>query len=144
MWCLSEIWSIISSSAVSQVSQHKRISATFLSTITVTTTMSKHHPGNVPIFSGTRSQSNTNFIDLIMCRRQPGIGESSILAALRNEPQTDTEATAAIGRLCEKCDGKWYVFRPNLSSYQYAEPLAKAPYATHTSAQKHSADLRRM
>ncbi|OJT09769.1 PHD finger-like domain-containing protein 5B [Trametes pubescens] len=26
--------------------------------------------------------------DLIMCRRQPGI---------------------AIGRLCEKCDGKWYV-----------------------------------
>ena len=40
-----------------------------------------------------------------MCRRQTGIGTSdvpSLTALLMTDP--------AIGRLCEKCDGKWWAY----------------------------------
>ncbi|KAI5999417.1 PHF5-like protein [Pisolithus orientalis] len=62
--------------------------------------MSKHHP------------------DLIMCRRQPGIGKYSFIGTLvalliRN--------TTAIGRLCEKCDGKC----PVCDSYVRPETLVR-------------------
>ena len=69
--------------------------------------MAKHHP------------------DLIMCRKQPGIGVSPRRAAISTTPSPATEEkgplsalapvpdpgmyrvrAAAVGRLCEKCDGK--------------------------------------
>ncbi|KAI1791858.1 PHF5-like protein-domain-containing protein [Ganoderma leucocontextum] len=61
--------------------------------------MSKHHP------------------DLIMCRRQPGIGTSphTVILAVANPFLT------AIGRLCEKCDGKC----PVCDSYVRPETLVR-------------------
>jgi len=47
--------------------------------------------------------SFTALIDLIMCRRQPGIGERWCSCS---KPFAD-HFCLAIGRLCEKCDGKW-------------------------------------
>ena len=45
-----------------------------------------------------------------MCRRQPGIGEpfnnNTVFVQLLNRDVL----SLAIGRLCEKCDGKWYVY----------------------------------
>ena len=52
-----------------------------------------------------------------MCRRQPGIGKSHF--ATRRNALT-SGYFIAIGRLCEKCDGKWYVnliFKASRSSY---------------------------
>ncbi|KAG6812729.1 hypothetical protein H0H92_000946 [Tricholoma furcatifolium] len=70
--------------------------------------MSKHHP------------------DLIMCRRQPGIGSSSVnfakwFSCLKISPPK------AIGRLCEKCDGKWYetrhlLYKATSNGYSFSAP----------------------
>jgi hypothetical protein len=48
-----------------------------------------------------------------MCRRQPGIGERIPPHSHKNNQLTEATfpASAAIGRLCEKCDGKWCVGR---------------------------------
>jgi hypothetical protein len=58
----------------------------------------------------------TSNLDLIMCRRQPGIGKSFIITFGRVYRLTQAIhflyshiifLPLAIGRLCEKCDGKW-------------------------------------
>lgn len=51
--------------------------------------MAKHHP------------------DLIFCRKQPGVGKlSSFYDHCLNSACWPTRLLSAIGRLCEKCDGK--------------------------------------
>lgn len=65
------------SGAKSQLSIHKSLRPP-------NTTMAKHHP------------------DLIMCRKQPGIGSSPFL----HSHLQCYNSFSAIGRLCEKCDGK--------------------------------------
>jgi len=67
-----------------------------------------------------------------MCRRQPGIGKSHF--ATRRNALT-SGYFIAIGRLCEKCDGKWYVnliFKASRSSYIAFIVL----FATRMSGQK--------
>ncbi|KAI0272305.1 PHF5-like protein-domain-containing protein [Gloeopeniophorella convolvens] len=62
--------------------------------------MSKHHP------------------DLIMCRRQPGIGKHLTYTP---DGVVLTHFPVAIGRLCEKCDGKC----PVCDSYVRPETLVR-------------------
>jgi len=50
--------------------------------------MAKHHP------------------DLIFCRKQPGVGELRLSVAPVHQNTSQLSFFAAIGRLCEKCDGK--------------------------------------
>ena len=68
--------------------------------------MSKHHPGMLSAL--IKYHSLTPNIDLIMCRRQPGIGMLFIVFLAPCTRLLNSEI-AAIGRLCEKCDGKWSV-----------------------------------
>ena len=76
-----------------------------------------------------------------MCRRQTGIG------VLSHPPSTCphilTLCLAAIGRLCEKCDGKWQVIRLTyLQRFSvrcgFIDISLSALSATRTSAPKHS------
>ena len=71
--------------------------------------MSKHHPGKISAEILLRYHFLTPRLDLIMCRRQPGIGMSLYFLSICMF--IETEGIVAIGRLCEKCDGKWYVAR---------------------------------
>jgi len=50
--------------------------------------MAKHHP------------------DLIFCRKQPGVGELRLSLAPVRQNTSQLSFFSAIGRLCEKCDGK--------------------------------------
>ena len=70
--------------------------------------MSKHHPGKLCAEILLRYYFLTPKVDLIMCRRQPGIGMSLYFMSMCMYIETGGEIVA-IGRLCEKCDGKWYV-----------------------------------
>ena len=61
-----------------------------------------------------------------MCRRQTGIGTSETLHA-NFKPRLTT--IPAIGRLCEKCDGKWCVYSrvfcmssPTLTAFRVETP----------------------
>lgn len=49
-------------------------------------------------------------LDLIMCRRLAGIGE---LFSPKLTKVLVLKLYLAIGRLCEKCDGKWCVLHEN-------------------------------
>ena len=71
-----------------------------------------------------------------MCRRQPGIGKQIFQSRVFDL----TFFSPAIGRLCEKCDGKWYVYYPLVFILLVLTSTNSVQYATHTFDQRLSSE----